>query len=315
MNILLTGCAGFIGSHLCEELLQKGHSIIGIDDLNDYYPSERKQANLKLLSDENFKFHEIDIRDEEMLKHLFSDHSFDAVIHIAARAGVRPSLKDPELYHEVNVKATESLLKLSKENKLKKFIFGSSSSVYGESKQIPFTESQDNLIQISPYAKTKFEAEQLCKKYADDMKIIALRFFTVYGPRGRPDMAPYIFLSKAINDEPIDKYGDGTSSRDYTYVADIVAGIIAALEYAENMQSDFEIVNLGNSRPITLNDFIATIEKVTGKKLEINELPMQEGDVPITFADISKAKELLGWEPKISLEQGLKNTYDWLCEE
>ncbi len=308
---MVTGGAGFIGSHVCDALLGKGVKVICVDNFNDYYDPELKERNISEASNnDDFTLCRVDITDSDAIREVFSDHRPDKVIHLAARAGVRASFEDPELYRKVNVDGTKNLLELSKEFNVKNFVFGSSSSVYGTNEKIPFSE--DDLIDnaISPYAETKKEAESLCKEYADssDLKITCLRLFTVYGPRGRVDMAPYKFTKNILNGEPIEMYGDGTTKRDYTYVMDIVDGILSASE----REGDFEIINLGDSNPIELKEFIAVIEKETGKKAIINNVPMQRGDVPMTYADISKAKELLGYEPKVNIEQGIKLLVEWL---
>jgi len=310
MKILVTGGAGFIGSHVCDTLLKRGDSVICIDNFNDYYNPEIKKKNLEQASkNKNFVLYITDITNLEGLKRIFEKEDIDKIIHLAARAGVRPSLENPELYERVNVHGTENLLKLAREFRIKNFIFGSSSSVYGENKKIPFSENDPINNIISPYAETKKKAEGLCKEFHDkfNMKITCLRFFTVYGPRGRPDMATYKFTKSISNEKTIEMYGDGSSKRDYTYVKDIVDGILSSLD----KDLDFEIINLGNSDPIELKSFIAVIEKTTGKKAKINQSPMQKGDVLITYADISKARKLLGYDPKVKIEDGLKLFLEW----
>lgn len=310
MKILVTGCAGFIGSHVTEALLKRGDSVIGIDNLNDYYDVKKKEKNLEILKKhKDFNFYKENIRNYEELKKIFEKEKPEKVVHIAARAGVRPSIKDPLLYHDVNVRGTLNLLDLAKDYKVKSFVFASSSSVYGNQKKIPFSETDDVSNPISPYAATKKAAELLCHTYHHlyNMKITCLRFFTVYGPRGRPDMAPYKFTKLIMGGKPIPKYGDGTTKRDYTYVTDIVKGVIAAVD----KELDFEIVNLGNNRPIELNEFIRVIERVTGKKAIINQMPMQQGDVNITYANITKAQKLLGYKPETSIEEGMKKFVEW----
>ncbi len=313
MNILVTGGAGFIGSHVCEALLDKYHTVICIDDFNDYYSPKFKENNIKKIKDnDNFKLYKQDIRNFEALKKIFKENNIDKIIHLAARAGVRASLKDPLLYEEVNVKATLNLLELAKEFNIKTFIFGSSSSIYGLTKKIPFSET-DNTQPISPYGITKKIGEQLCYVYNHlyNINITCLRFFSVYGPRGRPDMAMYKFTKLIKEDKEIEMYGDGTTKRDYTYVADIVAGIIAALE--KNIS--FEIINLGNNQTVELKYFISLIEKELNKKAKIKNLPEQKGDVPLTYADIEKAKSLLNYEPKVKIEEGVKSFIGWFNEQ
>ncbi|MBI2139413.1 SDR family NAD(P)-dependent oxidoreductase [Candidatus Woesearchaeota archaeon] len=313
-TILVTGAAGFIGSHTCEALIAKGYTVIGADDFNDYYDPAIKRNNVqKMISDKRFGLIAGDIRDRAKMLEAFTRHGFDAVVHLAARAGVRASMQNPELYFDVNVNGTKNLLGLAAQFRVKKFVFGSSSSVYGANTKAPFSEDDKLDSIISPYAESKKLGEEACREYHDKFKlpIVCLRFFTVYGPRGRPDMAPYLFVKNILAGKPIKKYGDGSSQRDYTFVSDIVDGIMAAAE----TELDFEIINLGDSRPITLNQFILTVEKATGRRAIIEPLPSQEGDVPLTFADISKAKRLLGYNPKVKIEEGIRKTVEWMQHE
>lgn len=310
MNLLITGGAGFIGSHLCEAALEKGHSVVCIDNFNDYYNPKIKEKNIeKCLKNKSFVLFREDITNLDGMKAIFNSNKPDQVIHLAAAVGVRESINKPILFEETNVKGTLNLLELCKEFGIKKFIFASSSSVYGENKKIPFSESDatDNIV--SPYAATKKAAEILCSTYNKiyGIKITCLRLFTVYGPRGRPEMAPYRFTELIYGGKEIHMFGDGSSKRDYTYVNDIVGGIVSAID----KDFGFEVINLGNSKPIELRKFISTIEDATGKKAKIKRLPEQEGDVPVTFADISKAKKLLGYNPKTDLKQGIKNFFEW----
>jgi len=310
MKILVTGCAGFIGSHVSEALLMRGDSVVGVDELNDYYDVSFKEDNLSILKAyPDFKFYREDIRNYDGLKNIFEEEKPEKVIHLAARAGVRPSIQQPLLYEEVNVKGTMNLLDLAKDCKVKNFVFASSSSVYGNQKKTPFSESDSVDNPISPYAATKKTGELICYTYHHlyNMNITCLRFFTVYGPRGRPDMAPYKFTKNIIEGKPILKYGDGTTKRDYTYIADIVKGVIAA----SDSELGYEIINLGNNKPVELNEFIRIIEDITGKKAIIEQLPMQPGDVDITFADIGKAQKLLGYKPSTTIKQGLKEFFEW----
>ena len=268
-TILVTGHAGFIGSSLTARLLADGLKVIGVDNFNDYYDQKQKEENVdKFKKNKLFTEYRIDITDYENLKKILKKEKVELVIHLAARAGVRPSIENPKLYYRVNVKGTENLLKLCKRFKVSRFIFASSSSVYGEQEKIPFAEA-DNLngLQVSPYAKTKKEAEELCLKYSQQFKIqmTVLRFFTVYGPKGRPDMAPFIFTKNILHNQPITRFGDGSSSRDYTYIDDIVEGIIKAIK----IPFKFEIINLGNNQPVKLNQFIKTIEDLTNKTFKI----------------------------------------------
>ena len=314
MKIVVTGGAGFIGSHLCDRLLKEGREVICIDNLNPYYPPKIKINNIKKnLENTNFNFFAVDIENRGQLEEIFKNNQIDIIIHLAARAGVRPSIEKPLLYKDTNISGTLNLLELSKKYGVKNFIFGSSSSVYGNNKKIPFSETDNVDYPISPYAASKKACELYCYTYSHlcDINITCLRFFTVYGPRGRPDMAPYLF-TKWINEGSIvKKFGNGESKRDYTYISDIIDGIMKALE--KNFK--FEIINLGNSRAIELGYFISLIEKLVGKKAKIKQLERLPGDVDITYADISKAKRLLEWEPKVPIEEGMKHFVDWCKEE
>jgi UDP-glucuronate 4-epimerase len=308
--ILVTGGAGFIGSHVCDRLLKLGHEIICLDNFNDYYNPEIKRKNIfHNLRNNKYFLEEIDIIDYEALKKIFSKYKIEKIIHLAARAGVRPSINKPMLYFDVNVKGTQNLLELARLYDIKTFIFGSSSSVYGNNTKIPFNEEDITENQISPYASTKKIGETLCKAYSEiyGINITCLRFFTVYGPRGRPDMAPYKFTDLIYRAEPIEMFGDGSSKRDYTYVGDIVEGIINALE--KNYK--FEIFNLGNSDPIELKKFISIIEIALNKKAKIIKKPIPLGDVKITYADITKSKKLLNYNPKTKLTEGIGNLVKW----
>lgn len=311
MKILVTGGAGFIGSHVCDRLLSEGYEVICIDNLNDYYNPKIKERNIRHnLDNSNFHFFKIDIRNNEELKKLFSNFKIDKIIHLAAMAGVRNSIKNPQIYFETNVLGSVNLLELAKEHDIKRFIFASSSSVYGNSTEIPFNEDNKNLVPISPYAASKMAGEICCRNYHHMYKlnITVLRFFTVYGPRGRPDMAPFSFVKDISEGNKIKKYGDGSTKRDYTYITDIVNGILAALK---NDYISFDIINLGNSNPISLNEFISTIENVVGKKAIIEQHPIPLGDVNLTYADVTKANKLLGYNPQTKLEQGMIIFYDW----
>jgi UDP-glucuronate 4-epimerase len=312
-TILVTGGAGFIGSHVCEELLKKGYSVLCIDNFNDYYDPRCKERNLNVFGKNPlFRLFRADILNRVKLEEIFSENHIDYVIHLAARAGVRPSFEQPDLYSDVNITGTANLLELAKKYKIKKFIFGSSSSVYGKNSKVPFCELDPVDNQISPYALTKKIGELLCKFYSDtyDISIACLRFFTVYGPRGRPDMAPYLFTNQIYQGKPIYVFGDGTSKRDYTYIGDIVHGILISLE----KRFEFEIINLGDSNPIELNRFISIIEMNLNKKAHIIHKEMPKGDVPLTYADISKAHKLLGYKPKIKIEEGMKKFIRWYLD-
>jgi len=313
MKILVTGCAGFIGSHVSEALLERGDFVVGLDEVNDYYDVKIKENNLRILKNhKNFVFYKEDIRNFKGLKRIFAKEKPEKIVHLAARAGVRPSIEQPLLYEEVNVKGTMHLLELAKEYKVKSFVFASSSSVYGNQKKVPFSETDDVNNPISPYAATKKAGELLCYTYHHlyNMKITCLRFFTVYGPRGRPDMAPYKFTKAILAGKPIQRFGDGKTKRDYTYIADIVKGVVAAAD----AELGFEIINLGNHKPVELNKLISTIENATGKKAIMEQMPMQLGDVEITYADISKAKKLLNYKPETSIEEGMQSFVKWYKE-
>ena len=309
--ILVTGAAGFIGSNLVDRLLAEDYQVVGIDNFNDYYEPKIKERNLaNALLSNNLKLHRIDIRDFNSLEKIFEKENPDKVIHLAAAVGVRPSIVDPQLYAEVNTLGTVNLLKLATQIKVKQFIFGSSSSVYGNSKKIPFSEDDQCQNIISPYAASKRSAEFFVETFAknSDLRSAILRFFTVYGERGRPDMAPALFTEAILKGEPIKQFGNGESSRDYTYIDDIINGIIRALEKPLN----FEIINLGDNNPISLKKFIATLEKVASKKTKIEILPKHAGDVDRTWASIDKAKKILGWQPRVNIEEGLKRYVQWL---
>ncbi len=307
-HILVTGGAGFIGSNLIRRLLADNKSVICVDDFNDYYSPLIKENNIKqFLGQKNFQLCRVDIRDFNSLKEIFSSNEISKVVHLAARAGVRPSLENPLLYEEVNLRGTMHLLELSKN--VENFIFASSSSVYGNNKKIPFSEHDNVDKAISPYAATKKAGEVMCHAYHHlyNIPISCLRFFTVYGPSGRPDMAPYKFTKWIDEGKEVQRFGNGHSKRDYTYVDDIVDGVISALD----KQFKYEIFNLGNSHSIELNYFIGLIEKELGKKAKIVELPSQPGDVNITYADISKSNNMLNFQPKVSIENGIAKFVKW----
>jgi len=313
MKYLVTGCAGFIGSHVTQELLKNGHKVIGIDNLNDYYDPRIKGDNVvELLLDDNFTFYKIDINDFKRLESVFEREDIDRVIHLAARAGVRASISDPLIYIKTNINGTVNLLELARRYNIQNFVFASSSSVYGERDDVPFKET-DEIKPISQYAATKKSGELLGYTYNHLYKLpfIGLRFFTVYGPKGRPDMAPYKFMKAILNDEVITIYGDGSSLRDYTYVGDIVRGILLSSE----KDLGYEIINLGSSKPIKLLDFVETFEKVTGKKAKIKHVEKQPGDVSKTYADTTKAQELLGWQALFDLNRGLEQVYLYFKEK
>lgn len=309
-HYLITGGAGFIGSHLTERMLKDGHRVTIIDDFNTYYDPEIKWQNIAKVR-KDITLIEGDIRDAILVERTFAKGQFDHIIHIAARAGVRPSIKDPKLYFTTNIDGTFNLLDACRYHGVKNFTFASSSSVYGVNKKVPFAETDALYRTISPYAATKLAGEQICSNYAHLFGIHCqcLRFFTVYGPRQRPDLAISKFTKRILAGEPIQQYGDGSSARDYTYVEDIINGIAAAANYTE---SDFEIFNLGGSATTSLSELIKLIEKAVGKKAIIEQLPDQQGDVPLTYADVSKAEKLLSYVPQTPIDQGIGKYVDWL---
>lgn len=313
-KVLITGQAGFIGSHLAKRLLSLGYQVVGVDNYNDYYDPNQKRKNVREFEDnQNYKEYRVDITDEKALTKVFDQNQIEVIVHLAARAGVRPSIKKPKLYRKVNVVGTKNLLKLAKDYKVKQFVMASSSSVYGNQEKVPFSETDKLDKPVSPYAETKLKAEKLCHEYAEKHGLLmtVLRFFTVYGPKGRPDMAPYLFTEKILKNQPITRFGDGSTSRDYTYIDDIVEGIVKAIE----KPFEFEIINLGNNKPVKLSQFIESIEDLTNKTFKIIQEPRHPADVPRTFADISKAKKLLNWEPKIDLKVGMKQFIDWFLAQ
>lgn len=310
MKILVTGGSGFIGSHTCRRLLELGHQVICVDNFNNYYSPKVKRANIKdLLGNKNFKCYKADILNFKKMEEIFAKEKPDKIIHLAARAGVRASIEDPDIYIKTNIEGTLSLLRLAVQYNIHNFIFASSSSVYGNDAKIPFSEDDPCDKPISPYGISKRAAELLVYAYHHLYKLhcTVLRFFTVYGPSGRPDMAPYLFVEAIYKGREIKRFGRGDTKRDYTYIDDIVNGVVAALK----KDFTYEIINLGNSKPISLNKFIGVIEKLLGKKAKIRDLPLQMGDVVFTFADISKAKKLLGFKPKTSIEEGMRRFIDW----
>jgi len=313
-RILLTGGAGFIGSHVAEALIRRGAKLAIVDNLDDFYAPSRKRLNLQEIQSAGAcEFFEADVRDMGALRKVAARIQPEIVIHLAARAGVRPSIEQPALYESVNVAGTVTLLEIAREFKVQRLIFGSSSSVYGVSNKVPFCEDDLNTHPISPYAATKLAAELMCYTYAHlyGLTTLCLRFFTVYGPRQRPDLAIHKFTALIEAGKPIPVFGDGSMGRDYTYVDDIVSGVIASLEYAAPPKMPFDVFNLGNSHPIRLTELIAQLEAATGKKALQDRLPDQPGDVPMTWANIDKAKRLLGYSPRTSMAQGLQNFVAW----
>jgi UDP-glucuronate 4-epimerase len=309
MKILVTGGAGFIGSHLVERLLADGHKVAVLDDFNDFYDPQIKRENIAAVADK-ITVHHADLRDARAVNGVFRAEKFDTVIHLAARAGVRPSIGHPQLYYDTNVGGTLHLLEAVRAVGIERFIFASSSSVYGLAKTVPFSEDLHLTQTVSPYAATKIAAEFLCSTYSHlyRMRIVALRFFTVYGSRQRPDLAIHQFTRRIWNGQPIDQFGDGTTRRDYTYIDDIIQGVMASLGYDGPL---FDIFNLGESETIQLKDLIIAIEGALGRKAQINRLPEQPGDVPLTCADISKARRLLGYQPTTPLRVGLPRFVEW----
>ena len=311
-NILVTGGAGFIGSHLVEKLLaEKTWRVSVVDDFNDFYAPELKRANVAPhLENADYQLFEANICDSEKLHEIFSENNFDAIVHLAARAGVRPSLSQPKLYAETNINGTLNLLELAREFSVKQFVFGSSSSVYGNNEKVPFAEDDRIFHPISPYAATKAAGELLCHTYSHlyAIRAVCLRFFTVYGARQRPDLAIRKFSQLISEGKPIQVFGDGTTRRDYTFVDDIIQGVRAAIDYDKSM---FEVLNLGESDTVELRYLIELLEKNLNKKALINRQPMQPGDVAQTFADISKARELLNYNPQTKIEAGIEKFVEW----
>lgn len=309
-HILLTGAAGFIGSHLAERLLARGDTVVGLDNFNDFYDPSIKRGHAKLLeAHAGFRMVEGDIRDEALLRELFDDEDFDSVIHLAAMAGVRPSLEQPAHYHDVNCTGTTRLLEAARLAGVTRFIFGSSSSVYGGNEKVPFHEDDDVSGPVSPYAATKRANELTCFTYHHlyGMDIACLRFFTVYGPRQRPEMAIHKFVRLVDEGKPLPCYGDGSSERDYTFVDDILDGLIKAHDKTQG----YRIYNLGESDTISLRDLVAAIGRATGKEPQVDWQPMQPGDVPRTFADVSRAKDELGYDPRVHIDEGLQRFVAW----
>ncbi len=309
-KVLVTGAAGFIGSHLCERLLKQNAFVVGLDNFDAFYSRNIKESNIVTsLKNENFKFVEGDIRDSDCVEQILRDEKIDIIVHLAAKAGVRPSIEDPVSYQDVNINGTVIMLEAAKKFDIKKFIFASSSSVYGNNKKVPFSESDNVDFPISPYAATKKAGELICHTYSHlyNIDMACLRFFTVYGPRQRPDLAIHKFARLIQAEKPIPVFGDGSMQRDFTYIDDIIDGVTASMKHC----SGYQIFNLGESRPIRLDDLIHLIEEALGKKAIIDRLPMQPGDVNQTYADVSKAQKLLGYEPKTNFETGLKKFVKW----
>ncbi len=310
-KIVVVGCAGFIGSHLCEELLEKGFYVIGVDNFDDFYPKTIKDNNLAAFTQhKNFEFHELDITQASKLKTL---PQFDLIVNLAAKAGVRPSIQTPNDYIKSNIQGNQNILDLLVNRSVKKYVFASSSSIYGNTSEIPFREDNPCNEPISPYAYSKKTGEMMNYAYHKlyDISILNLRFFTVFGPRQRPDLAIHKFVKLIKNDTPIEMYGDGSSARDYTFVADTVDGIIKSINYIFEQDTTFDHFNLGNHYPVTLKKMIDTIYSTLNKTPNIVQKPHQKGEVDITFADITKAQNKLGYNPETSFENGIKKFIDW----
>lgn len=314
MKIIVTGAAGFIGSHTAGRLLSEGHEVVGIDNFNDYYSPKVKEHNVALLEKEfgdAFKIYRTELCENDSVREIFEKECRGdfAICHLAARAGVRASIDDPVTYTRANLDATTVLLDLARKFGAKNFVFASSSSVYGEDSAIPFREDQPLEHPISPYAATKKACELMAYTFNHlyGLQVSGLRFFTVYGPAGRPDMSPFLFTKWILNGERIKLFGDGTQQRDFTYIDDIVSGVVAAI----NKPRDYEIYNLGNNKPVMILDFIKTIEDITARSAEIEFLPKRDGDVRITCANIGKAAKLLGYKPKTTVHEGLTKFVEW----
>lgn len=315
-NILVTGGAGFIGSHLVDRLLSEGEwQVTVVDDFNDFYEPEVKRKNTRAhLQSPSYALFEADIRSRESLEEVFNRGKFDCIVHLAARAGVRPSLAEPQLYAETNINGTLNLLELARAHEIRQFVFGSSSSVYGINAKVPFSEEDPIRQPISPYAATKGAGELLCHTYSHlyGIRSVCLRFFTVYGARQRPDLAIHKFAKLISENQPIPVFGDGTTRRDYTYIDDIIAGVRASIDYQE---SDYEIFNLGESQTVELNELIALLEKELDRQALVERHPQQPGDVPQTFADVSKARRLLSYDPQTKIEDGIHRFAKWFRRE
>ena len=310
MKVLVTGAAGFIGSHLCERLVANGLTVVGVDNFDDFYDPQIKRRNIAdCAEDNNFQLLEADIRDSTAMDKVV-DEGVEIIVHLAAKAGVRPSIAQPLLYNDVNINGTMVLLELAKKHEIDKFIFASSSSVYGNNEKVPFSEDDNVDFPISPYAATKKAGELICHTYHHlyGMSITCLRFFTVYGPRQRPDLAIHKFARLIERGESVPVYGDGSAMRDFTYIDDIIDGTVAAIDKC----GGFNIYNLGESQPIKVNDLIAEIENALGKKAIKEYLPPQPGDVKRTYADVTRAGKDLGYNPKTDIRTGLANFTEWL---
>jgi UDP-glucuronate 4-epimerase len=312
MRVLVTGGAGFIGSHLVEKLLAAGDAVVILDDFNDFYDPRIKRANIAGFAKDVTVWH-VDLRDGAAVRSLFHREKVDAIAHLAARAGVRPSIQLPQLYYDTNVSGTLHLLEAARVTGIERFVFASSSSVYGASETVPFSEDQHLTQTLSPYGATKVAGEFLCSTYSHlyQIRVVALRYFTVYGPRQRPDLAIHQFTRRIYAGQTIDQFGDGSTRRDYTYIDDVIQGTMAALKYHGPL---YDIFNLGESETIQLKELISAIENALGRKAKVNLLPEQPGDMPLTCADISKARKLLGYNPTTKFSEGLPKFIDWFVQ-
>lgn len=321
MKILVTGGAGFIGSHLCERLLKENHEVIVIDNFNEYYNPEIKRGNINeiqqmmlgnCIPNERFSLIEGDIRDKDLVKSIF-EKGIDSVVHLAAMAGVRYSIEQPELYYDVNINGTLNLLEACKKYNVKDFVFASSSSVYGNNEKVPFAENDFVDNPISPYAATKKSGELLCHTFHHlyNINMACLRFFTVYGPRQRPDLAIHKFTNLILKGDAIPFYGDGSTSRDYTYIDDIVSGIMGSIEFVNSNEKRFEVFNLGGDKTVSLVEMVQTIEDVLGQKANLNRMPMQPGDVNRTCADLIKSRAMINYNPQTTFKEGVEKFVEW----
>ncbi|QZA32874.1 NAD-dependent epimerase/dehydratase family protein [Hydrogenibacillus sp. N12] len=313
-HALVTGGAGFIGSHLIDRLLAEGWAVTNVDSFDPFYDPAIKRKNIAAHLDyERYRLVEVDIRELSMLRQALAD-DYDVIVHLAARAGVRPSIQDPLGYQEVNVTGTQNLLELARERGIRQFVFASSSSVYGVNPNVPWREDDCVLRPISPYASTKVSGELLGHVYSHlyGIRFIALRFFTVYGPRQRPDLAIHKFARRMLRGEPVPIYGDGMSRRDYTYIDDIVDGVRRAMDYAA---TSYEIINLGNQQTVSLLEMVRALEEALGVRARLEFLPAQPGDVPQTWADMGKAEQLLGFKSRTPFREGLKRFVEWIAAQ
>ena len=310
MLFLVTGGAGFIGSHLVDRLLNRGDEVICVDDFDDFYDPAIKRGNIRShLKSPKYRVIETDIRNIDRLTKIFNENRIDKIVHLAARAGVRPSLEQPLLYEDVNIKATMYLLELARQHKVQQFVFASSSSVYGANTKVPFSEEDRIDRTVSPYAATKYAGELMCYTYNHlyGIPTTCLRFFTVYGPRQRPEMAIHKFTQLMYDGKPIPFFGDGTTARDYTYIDDIIQGLTASID----RPYPFEVFNLGESSTVTLKDLVERIEAASGRRAQLHRMPLQPGDVEITYADVSRARRLLDYKPTTPIEKGLASFIEW----